>query len=139
MFGEERMDRRGCRAYLHAILTMNAAFPGGYDSERVARFSACFEISWQSVIVSKYSISVDTRNGRNTWLRRKREILRGICHGCWECYTCYTVKYKKLLKILYNELLVSRIFFPLRKFSKRLSWQIISSRLFERIDIEDRG
>lgn len=49
MFREERMDRRRCRAYLHAILTMNTVFPGGYDSERVARFSPCFEISWQSV------------------------------------------------------------------------------------------
>lgn len=91
MFREERMDRRWCRAYLHAILTMNAAFPGGYDSERVARFFAFLALKYRGKVCDRFEVFHICRytNGRNT-LRRKREILRGICHGCWEClYVLY--------------------------------------------------
>lgn len=121
----------------------------GYDSERVARFSPGFEIScakcdrFQVFHICRYT-------KRKKYVTSEREILRGICHGCWECvirwicvYTIYS-SFWKYYTTCY-ELLVSRIFFPLENFRKSfyiyILIELLSFRFVSRESrqIEDPG
>lgn len=99
----------------------------------------------QSVIVSKYSISVDTRNGRNT-LRRNERFYEAFVMDAGNALRIYDIF--ELLKILYNVLrviLVSRIFFPLENFRKSFYIYILTELLSFRFvsresrQIEDPG
>lgn len=99
----------------------------------------------QSVIVSKYSISVDTRNGRNT-LRRNERFYEAFVMDAGNALRIYDIF--ELLKILYNVLrviLVSRIFFPLENFRKSFYIYILTELLLFRFvsresrQIEDPG
>ena len=76
-----RFGKKGwCRP--HAILTMNAAFPGASWIQREWRVSL-LALKYRSKLWSFPSIPYLSIHERKKYVET-REILRGICHGCWE-------------------------------------------------------